>query len=68
MKSVRIEGQTAVDLAFLFGWPAKNPYFEFEMEADGEIYAEYSAGLDYEKDGYTFDWNWKMTDHKCERI
>ena len=56
---VRIDGEAARQLANCFGWPFKIPVFEFSNE-NGKLFGSYDAGLDYAKDGYTFEWEWKI--------
>lgn len=58
---VILKGEDAENLANCFGWPVGIfPKFEFTNEY-GQLYGSYDAGLNYEKDGFTFEWEWEIT-------
>lgn len=57
---IKIEGDLAHNLAELFEWPHKEPVFIFTKEPQG-CYGGYDSGLDYDKDGYTFEWEWQIS-------
>jgi hypothetical protein len=47
-------------MAKCFGWPfTDKSSFQFE-NANGELFGGYDAGLDYNKDGITFEWEWRI--------
>ena len=58
MKTYEIKGDQAHEIAEVLGWPHKNPVVVFENVGNGELVGGYDAGLDYDKDGYTFEWEW----------
>ena len=55
----RITGDVARRLAESRGIPAKEPVFEITVEGNG-IYMGYDSGLDYDKDGSTYETEWKL--------
>jgi hypothetical protein len=61
-KQFKLDEANSRMLAYCFGWPiGKKPEFIFTQEHDGQLYGEYDAGLDYNIDGYTFEWEFKIT-------
>ena len=65
MDKFKITGEQAHAMAEFFGWPHKEPVFTFTREGltsmgNLGVYGQYDAGLDYNKDGYTFEWEWKI--------
>lgn len=54
-----ITGESAKQMTEFFGWPYREPTFIYTKEGDG-IYGTYDSGLDYDKDGHTFDWDWMI--------
>jgi hypothetical protein len=53
-------GPEAIQLAELFNLPHKgNPKFIFENDG-GHKYIGYDSNIEYEKDGYTYEIEWKL--------
>lgn len=55
-----LRGKEARKLAECFDWPSKQPVFEFFNEV-GNLFISYDSGLDYQKDGRTFEWESRIT-------
>lgn len=56
---VEVSGDIAIQLAKLLKLPFKAPTFSFTVEGE-QAWVGYSAGFDYDKDGYTFEDEWTM--------
>lgn len=59
-KELIITGEAAKQMADFFGWPYKEPKFIYTREGKYDVYGTYESGLDYDKDGYSFDWDWMI--------
>lgn len=65
MDELIIAGDSAKQMAEFFGWPCKEPKFSFTKEKGFRsvgIYGSYDSGMIYEKDGFTFEWEWYIGD------
>ena len=57
--TVKITGELARKWATQAELPSKEPTFELEVTEAG-VYLGYDAGLDYDKDGHTFEKEWRL--------